>query len=380
MLKHLVGASRISMPWSRSQFAFGAIFFFLYVLIDIQLILILIDRQPLGIDFLPIWTASRLDPSRVYEFIHVTLQQGWPLQQGLRPFINPPTALWLLQGLGALPFHIAYPAFVLVSFAIFAVGAHRLGADWRLCLLPHYAILVVLVGQVTFLVGGLTMIALTMRDRPYLSGLLFGIVGALKPQMLVLLPLAFLAERNWRAIAATAVTGFVLILITLPGGASWAAWLEALPRFASYVSSRGAFLTMSAAPYAHLGPATLLVSIPVAIAGVWLAFRQEEAALRVLALLGGALLIAPYALNYELTLLIPAMLAYEKTPRWSFAFWVVVLLNMSSAIGLVVAILLLWRRLVPDEVLGKFIPAKVRTLLFKPAPDATPVPVWRTRA
>ena len=331
--------------WSRTQFALACLFL-CFVVFDAQLILVLMDRQRLGLDFLPLWTAARVDPSRVYDFAYVTLQQNLRPEYGLRPFVNPPTTLLLFHGFGALPFEIAYPAFMIVSITIFALGARRLGADWRICLIPQFAVLVILVGQVTFLVGGLVMIALTMRGRPWLSGILLGIVGAIKPQMLVLLPIALIAERNWRMMIATGLTAMALMLLTLVNGASWSEWLRALPQFQAYVTESKRFLSMSASPYAFMGPASLFATIPVAATGAWLAFRQDDRALRVLALLGGALLAAPYALNYELTLLIPAMLAYEKKPSWSFAFWAVLLLNLSSVVALGIAILLLWRRLV----------------------------------
>lgn len=340
-----------------------ALIFLCFVAIDVQLTLILIDRQPLGLDFLPLWTAARLDPSRVYDFVYVTLQQNWRLENGLRPFVYPPTALLFLEGFGAVPFWVAYPAFIIFSVIIFASGAKRLGADWRMCLIPHSAVLVALAGQVTFLVGGLAMLALTMRGRPWVSGLLLGIVGVIKPQMLVLLPIALLSERNWRVIIATGLTAAALMLLTLPNGASWSEWLSAMPRFQAYIDEKGDFLSMSASPYAFFGPVSLFATVPVAVAGVWLAFRQEDMAIRILALLGGALLVAPYALNYELALLIPAVLAYEKKPGWTFAFWGALLLNLSPAIVLAIAILLLWRRLIGTMSLPELTLAKVRNRL-----------------
>jgi hypothetical protein len=351
--------------WSLAQFALAGAFL-CFVVIDVQLILVLMDRQRLGLDFLPLWTAARLDPGRVYDFVYVTLQQDWQLEHGLRPFVNPPTTLLLLQGFGALPFNIAYPTFMIVSIAIFALGAKRLGADWRICLIPHFAVLAILVGQVTFLVGGLVMTALTMRGRPALSGVLLGIVGAIKPQMLVLLPIALLAERNWRTMIATGLTAIALMMLTLVNGASWSEWLRALPQFQAYITETRRFLSMSASPYAFVGPVSLFATVPVAASGVWLAFRQNDTALRVLALLGGALLVAPYALNYELTLLIPAILSYEKQPRWSLVFWAVLLLNLSSVVALGVAILLLWLRLGTSGAVKTLVATKVRGVLSRP--------------
>lgn len=93
----------IAPPWTRADFALAGIFL-CFVAIDVQLILVLMDRQRLGLDFLPLWTAARLDPSRVYDFVYVTLQQNWRLEHGLRPFVYPPTTLLLLKGFSARPF------------------------------------------------------------------------------------------------------------------------------------------------------------------------------------------------------------------------------------------------------------------------------------
>lgn len=336
---------------SLTQFAFFAIFAG-FVVSSVELTLVLIDRQPLGLDFMPLWTAMQLDPSRVYDFTYVTLQQNWRLENGIRPFINPPTTLLLLKGFGWLPFPIAYPAFVFATAVLFAMGAARLGADWRLVMIPVPVVLVALAGQVTFLIGGLAMIALTIRGRPYLSGILFGIAGVIKPQMLILLPIALLAERNWRTMIATGLAALLLGALTLPSGAGWDDWLAALPRFQAYVAGNDSLVAMSASPYAHFGSASWLLTFPLAIAAVWLAFRRHDASLRILALLGGALLIAPYALSYELALLIPPMLAFEQKPRWSLVFWVVLLLNLSAPIVLCVATALLWKRLIDAGALG----------------------------
>ena len=62
-------------------------------------------------------------------------------------------------------------------------------------------------GQVTFLLGALVMTGLVVnKERPITAGVLFGLAAAVKPQLLMLLPLALIAEGRWRTIIATGVT------------------------------------------------------------------------------------------------------------------------------------------------------------------------------
>src|ERR1700759_2003739 len=61
----------------------------------------LINFQPLGVDYLPLWTAGRMAwtaPGHVYDFAAVTHAQNWllPGLKWMRPYAYPPTALLVL--------------------------------------------------------------------------------------------------------------------------------------------------------------------------------------------------------------------------------------------------------------------------------------------
>lgn len=65
------------------------------VLIDGPRTWVLLQIQPLGIDFLPLWTAGRMAwtaPGKVYDFAAVTQAQSWllPHLRWLRPYAYPP--------------------------------------------------------------------------------------------------------------------------------------------------------------------------------------------------------------------------------------------------------------------------------------------------
>ena len=287
----------------------------LFLVVDVVAAAVLLPRQPPGMDFLPLWTAAKADPSRLYDFHYITGLQT-SSHEKLRPFIYPPSTLVGLWPFGLLPFQSAYLVFIVAGAALFAWAAKRLGADWRLALIVPPAFLAVVTGQMTLLIGGLVMAAISLPTRPLVAGLLYGLAGAMKPQMLVLLPLALIAERNWKAFASTGLTAALVCAGSLATGASWVAWIEALPRFGEVVRAHGGFVEASVSPYFVLGWPGIAVALPVALTCVWLAFRSEGQAVRVLALLAGALAVSPYALKYELAMLAPAVLASRSRLAW----------------------------------------------------------------
>ena len=99
------------------------------------------------------------------------------------------------------------------------------------------------------------------------------------------------------------------------GPRTWVDWFAALPRFHGIVASQG-LLDTAITPYAKLtalglNGAWAYLLAPAVLWGVWTAFRRDAAwPDQLIALLGGALLISPYAMNYELALLAPAVAAY----------------------------------------------------------------------
>lgn len=277
--------------------------------------------HPAGLDFLAFWAGGRAaldDPGRIYDFAHVTALQGIDFGPGvLRPYINPPSALLLFAPLARLPFWTGYALLMLASLAVLLAAARRAGAPWWLVALPM-VVFTLFCGQVTLLIAGLVLLALTLRERPWIAGLCFAIAGVIKPQILLLLPLALAAQGAWLTIVATGVVGLALCGLSalLFGVQTWLDWLHAMPRFSDVVMGNRQLLEHAITPYAWLvvqgwNGALAWLLAPFAAWGVWAAFRHERPWCdRMLALLGGGLLISPYAMNYELALLAPAIAVY----------------------------------------------------------------------
>ena len=304
-----------------------------FVLMSLAFVHEVLSVQPAGIDFAPLWAGGRAAlraPGRLYDFGYVSGLQGWPLgHDHPRPFVYPPSALIVFAPFAIIPYWPSYALWLVLTGAAFLVSGLKAGAPWWFVLLP-WVTFCALCGQVSFLLGALILSGLRLTQaRPILAGLLFGAAAAIKPQFLLLLPFALLAEARWRSLAATAASGLLLCgaSAALWGPAPWREWIAALPRFQAVVFANPALLRNAVTPYAALVQhglpgAWAFTLAPAAALWVWLAFRRgAEIAERLIALVGGALLISPYAMNYDMALFAPATgiyLARTSERRWPF--------------------------------------------------------------
>jgi hypothetical protein len=281
----------------------------------------LLKLQPAGVDFAGLWAggkAALTDVGRLYDFQYVSELQNWPLGVGrLRPYAYPPSALLLFVPFAFTPWTLGYAIWTVLTGGFFVWAGVRSGAPKWFPLIPWVAF-AAFCGQVTFLLGGLVMAGLALVEAPILAGVLFGVAAAIKPQLLMLLPLALIAERRWRTIVATGVTGLGLCAVSVAvwGLQPWFEWVNALPRFEELVSHARLLVANAITPYAALtyfhqnGGWALLLAPPAAL-WVWLTFRRGgDLADKLMALFGGAFLISPYAMNYELALFAPATATY----------------------------------------------------------------------
>ncbi|HXQ13459.1 MAG TPA: glycosyltransferase family 87 protein [Caulobacteraceae bacterium] len=292
----------------------------------------LINFQPLGIDFLPLWTAGRMSwahPDRVYDFAAVSHAQDWllPNLKWPRPYAYPPTTLLLLATFGRLPFWPALGAWLGLGLGVFLYAGARLAQRRRglvlvLMVLSPAALLAQLVGQSVLLAAGLTVLAmLELERRPRLSGALFAIAAAIKPQAVLLAPIGLLAGGAFEALASAAVVEAVLIGLSVLcfGPARWAEWLGSFPAFQAVIDSAPGLVAgvITPAGAAHaLGLSGMIATLwraAFALFGavlVWRAFaRPGSMQARIAALAAGSLLAAPYAMHYDGTLLVPAAVA-----------------------------------------------------------------------
>jgi hypothetical protein len=183
---------------------------------------------------------------------------------------------------------------------------------------------VALTGQNAFLSLALFYGGFRLLDAmPAAAGLLLGLL-AYKPQLWLLVPLALIAARRWKALAWMIGTMTVMALASLAvfGPELWRAFFDAareagspriveemLARVSTQIVSLFAAGTILGLPRS-LASALQMAGAVVAVAAVWLAFRRHPSSAARTALLATAtFLVSPYTLNYDLLLLMPAAVA-----------------------------------------------------------------------
>jgi hypothetical protein len=314
-------------------------------------------KQPAGVDFLPVWTAARLAPDKVgdvYDFALLTELQRWLIgdRWEYRPFIYPPSSLLLVAPFGALDFWVSYMAWLACISGLYLWSVSRNLPSLHIFLLVLVVtsrpfVLAAFAGQASLLVAALLVLAVSMLDSRYwLAGVLIGVAGSIKPTLLALAPMCLIAGGHYRALAGAAITGLAIALASLLafGIDPWFHWLSALSRFEVLIASDRNYLPSTITPTAAAlllgldGWALHAMRLGFAVAGAaiaWIVFRNRNRfEQRLTALVGSGLLLSPYALQYEVTMLFPAaMIVLARAAactRWVVACAVLVLLTCAA--------------------------------------------------
>ena len=248
-----------------------------------------------------------------------------PGEVRFRPFFYPPTWLLMLLPFAAFGVAKAYALFLSGTAALATVLEGRLDwPGWFAILVSPAAVWVALTGQNTFLSLALFYGGLRLLDRaPAAAGILLGLL-AYKPQLWLLVPLALVAARQWRAFAWMLGTASAMALASLAvfGPDLWRAFFDAAreagsERIVEEMLTRVSTQIVSpfAAGYILGLPRTVasalqMASVVLAAAAVWVAFRRYPSSPARTALLATAtFLVSPYTLNYDLLLLMPTVVA-----------------------------------------------------------------------
>lgn len=283
--------------------------------------------HPYQMDFVSYWAAALLTlggtPAAAYDVaVHHAVQQQAGAFGATMPFPYPPPFLLVVLPFGLLPYGTAAIAWVLATFAAYLAAVRRLfpGAGWLAAAFP--AVLVnAIIGQNGFLTAALFIVgAALLPRRPFLAGLLLGLL-VIKPQLGLLLPLAFAAGREWRAFAGAAVGagGALLSAFLLLGPTPYVAMIELIPLYGAIardglvpwhkMASVQAALSMMGLPAAVALTAHGLIATAGA-AAVWRVWRRPDGdPLGKAAILAAAsLLVSPYLYGYDMLILIVPLL------------------------------------------------------------------------
>ena len=291
------------------------------------------NGRPLGRDFVVFWTVAVLASdgqllAGLYDPAHYQAQAAalFSREIPLYVWVHPPPMLLVVLPLGLAPYLWALGAWSVAGLLAYWLAARR----HALLLLAPAVSINLLTGQAGLLLGALFLGALRLLgQRPVLAGVCVGCL-AVKPHLGLMLPVALLAARAWRAIAAAAITvaGLAAVSGALFGWDAWREWLlTALPaRTAMMADVPGPSITVSAFTAARLldwpvwaawlaqAPLTLLAAS--ATWWTWSRTRRglasDETAHAVLLL--AACLATPTMFSYDLVLAAPVAL-------WGLARW-----------------------------------------------------------
>lgn len=281
------------------------------------------DGRPIGDDFVNYFSGAWLAlHQRVGDIYH------WPVYHAFQEqlvgaavsrnynYSYPPLTLVLTLPFAVLPYLPALGVWLVGGWYAFYRALRLATPNAALLALAAPAVFVnTYCGQngvwtAAFLGGGLCL----LQRRPVLAGVLFGL-QAYKPHLALVVPVALIAGRQWRAFVSAGVTVALLALasLALAGIEAWRGFLDVTPLLRKVtledadavwhrnvsvfmaVSRLGAGLT---AAYAAQMMAALLAAALVATA--WL--KDAPAPARNATVMIGVLFATPYLQDYDLVL------------------------------------------------------------------------------
>lgn len=277
------------------------------------------------VDFIWIWLSAKLALSRhlvaAYDYSLLSAARtslSGPPNCLLEHFDYPPTFLLFTAPLGLLPYPVAFTLWLAATLLVYLAAVYMVlprPAAVVAALTPFPVLFNVLLGHNGFLTAGLIGLALAaLERRPLLAGASIGLL-TFKPQLGILFPLALLAGRRWRALAAAAATS---ILFAAAAGIAfgWDAWpafigalgdrartLNDIPALnVALVSVFGVLRQLgigAAVAWSVQSAVTAAVALTVAV--LWL--RPIPHALQAAALVFGSFLASPHAHGYDACML-----------------------------------------------------------------------------
>ncbi len=295
-------------------------------------------------DFSHYWVASRLamagDPTAIYDVSRIKAfgqTAGIPVEI---PWFNTPTFLMLLMPFSLLPYHISIFIWIFGTLGGYLLIMRRFAPHpqftWLALAYPS-AFSNFRYGQngflsVIFFGGGLVLL-----DRyPITAGILLGLM-TYKPQIALLIPVALVAGRQWKALTAMLITsgGLIGLSALLFGIDVWVVFFQKimvmLGGFSGGQISSGNFLPLWKMPTVFsvtmaLGANFLIAAVIQVIIGIsvvvivgWVWHSKASPAVSSAILVLGTFLVTPYSFIYDTVLIaIPlACLGWEAyTKGW----------------------------------------------------------------
>lgn len=295
-----------------------------------------------GIFFILPWLASQIyfrDYMGDYEVFGLIASTPIENLYGRYRFPYPPSALILIRAFGGLSFWWAYAAWVGSGLVALSVAARRMVTREAIVLgfLSYAGIGLIVSGQTSLFIAALIIAGVTTK-RPALASVLLGVAAAIKPQALLAAPIMMIASRNYRGIAWAALTGALMVLLSLAlwGPDLWVRWFTNLHHFPTYLQVRhldaqdkglyGLLLQYGLPGWLYV------IAIPLAAICAWKVFRSDAGPLdRYSAFATSTILMSPYTLSYDLAALSIAAVGLLLDQRRSLLIWVAAAFILTSA-------------------------------------------------
>ncbi len=277
---------------------------------------------------------------------------------GFLPWLYPPMFLAVGWAVAFLPYFVALGLYSLIGLALYGLTLSRMAPPYKESLWVAAAFPGVFInlfsGQNGFFTTSLLAAGLFFLERfPVAAGIAFGALSY-KPHFFVLIPLALLAARQWKALTSAVASACVFAALSWAafGSDSWIAFYEGLPATKTNIleidSDRWLGILHSVFSMVRVFGGNLqtayavqsLVTLSSILLVLWIWSKRVSFEVRGASLAALLLLASPYSFVYDQVLLaIPiALLAgkgiragflpFEKT--FLFALWLLPFLVQDS--------------------------------------------------
>lgn len=310
---------------------------------------VLVWRQAQQVDFVEFWAAGKMvlggNSAGVYDIVaHHAVEQSAVPSIRILPFPYPPPFALLLVPFALLPFRASFTLWVLVTGALYVLASMQ----WmrpRLALAQPSALINGFIGQSAFLTSALFFGgALLLPSWPAIGGALFGAL-IIKPHLGIMIPVALVAGRQWRAIGGAALSCIALLAAgwIFLGTSAYHGFFAMMPQIGRFIAEGRASWHELASIFALLSyfgvPASAALAVHAAVAlaaavvlwRAWSSNRDGKEAM----LASATLLGSPYLQSYDALLLaLPVAWLLARAPALAILVWLLALLPVGAIFGL----------------------------------------------